>query len=261
VLRGQEPFELGDSGPGVLLVHGYTGSPFELRPQGEALAAAHYRVRALLLPGHGTTPRDLSRKVWADWYDAVVAEHDAWCRHTGGPVFVVGLSLGSMLALQLACERPDRVPALAALGTPLQPGRHILWGARLFQYSPLRPLLRMPRKRREQDGFDTTLIVQNPSYDAVPMSGLVELVRRLPELRRCLDRIRVPALVAHGTRDTTARVAGGREAFDRLGSEDKQWLELQRSMHLITLDGERDRLCEAVVEFFNRHRGGEGFHA
>ena len=245
----------------MLLVHGFTGTPFELRPQAEALAAAGFRARVMRLPGHGTTPRDLARCRFADWLGAVRSEHEALCSRCGGSGFLVGLSLGAMLVLLRAREQQDRVTALAALATPLRPGRHLLWAARLFRRSPCKPLIPLPRGRLRRDGFDTELIEQNPCYHAVPIGGIVELVGHLPELRDALPGIRVPALVAHGSRDSTALAAGGRETFERLGSADKVWLELKRSMHMITLDGERDSLSAAVVGFFNRIRGGEAPHA
>jgi len=255
IVRGAEPFELGNGGPGVLLVHGYTGTPFEMRPLGEVLAAAGFRVRGIRLPGHGTTPRDLARQTWADWHGAVESASAALATKTGGPVFLVGFSLGALLGLSLAHARPERVVAQAALSAPLKPAAHIRWSARLFRYSPLRPLLRLPRKRRDDEALGD-LRLQNPSYDVVPMSGIVELVRRLPAIAAALPAIRVPTLVAHGAKDPTAEPAGGRAVYERLGATDKEWLLLERSLHVITLDTERGMLATAVTRFFDRHREG-----
>src|SRR5215469_15884993 len=105
---GAEPFSA-DGGPvGVLVCHGFTGSPQTVRPWAEHLAAAGLTVRAPLLPGHGTTWQDLATTGWTDWYGAaerVFDELSGSCRR----VFVAGLSMGACLALRLAQTRREAV--------------------------------------------------------------------------------------------------------------------------------------------------------
>ncbi len=102
------------AGPiGVLLIHGFTGAPTEMRPLGEYLAVKGYTVSGPLLPGHGTTPRALMNRKWSEWAETVdqtYQELTASCDR----VFVAGLSLGALLALNLAADkksRPGRRPA------------------------------------------------------------------------------------------------------------------------------------------------------
>ena len=104
VLPGAEPFHH-DGGPvGVLLCHGFTGSPQSLRPWAEHLAKAGFSVSLPLLPGHGTTWQDLNRSRWPQWYAAVnVALSQLLTRCDA--VVVAGLSMGGALALRLAQQR------------------------------------------------------------------------------------------------------------------------------------------------------------
>ena len=99
---------------GVLVSHGFTGSPASMRPWAESLAERGYAVELPLLPGHGTRWQELNKVGWSDWYatlnasfDKLVAENDA--------VAVCGLSLGGALVLRLAADRPDDVKALPVL--------------------------------------------------------------------------------------------------------------------------------------------------
>ena len=124
-------FDLGEGDVGVVLVHGFTGTPYEMRFLGEQLADAGFRVHGLRLPGHGTRVRDLDATTWRDWADAVEDAFDALalsCRR----VAVVGQSLGGLLALHLAGRRPD-VAAVGSLATPLWleglSGRVAKWAA------------------------------------------------------------------------------------------------------------------------------------
>src|SRR5690606_14946115 len=100
-----------------VLVHGFTGTPYEVSYLGARLAQAGFTVRAPRLPGHGTSVADLDQTRWEDWAEAVERAADALrvrCRR----VAVVGQSLGGLLALHLASHRKD-VLAVASLAAPL----------------------------------------------------------------------------------------------------------------------------------------------
>ena len=71
ILTGAEPFRHDGSDIGVLLCHGFTGTPQSLRPWGEYLAERGYTVHVPLLPGHGTTWQDMNSTRWQDWYACV----------------------------------------------------------------------------------------------------------------------------------------------------------------------------------------------
>src|SRR5262245_53840522 len=113
-----EPFDWRAGRRGCLLVHGLAGTPYEMRGLGERLHAAGYTVRGVCLPGHGSSIAELARCRWQDWADALERELDG-LRVDCDPVAVAGLSLGSLLALQLAHRRPGDVAALILLSTPL----------------------------------------------------------------------------------------------------------------------------------------------
>jgi carboxylesterase len=106
------PFILAGGDVGVLLVHGFTGSPAELRPLGRYLNERGLTVAAPLLPGHGTTPEDANRWHWKDWLgcaESALADLQSKCRR----VFVGGLSLGSLLALMLAARHHNLAGVIA----------------------------------------------------------------------------------------------------------------------------------------------------
>ena len=136
VRPGCEPFEADGHGPlartGVLVLHGFTGSPWSVRPWGEHLAAAGCAVRGPRLPGHGTTWRDLARTRWPDWYATAERGLDALLERCDR-VVVAGLSMGGTLALRLAGCRPDDVAGVVTVNPALATER---------RDAPLLPLLR-----------------------------------------------------------------------------------------------------------------------
>ena len=106
------PFTLSGGDVGVLLIHGFTGSPAEMRSLSGFLHGRGLTVAAPLLPGHGRTPADLNRRRWQDWLacaEIALAELQAQCR----AVFVAGLSLGALLTLTLAGQHRDLAGIIA----------------------------------------------------------------------------------------------------------------------------------------------------
>lgn len=87
----------------MLLIHGYTGSPAELKLLGEYLNKKGYSVFGVRLPGHGTTPEELNKTNWPLWYDAVRKAHEELSQCCS-EISVVGLSMGGLLAMKLAAE-------------------------------------------------------------------------------------------------------------------------------------------------------------
>src|SRR5712692_8608567 len=116
ILRGAEPFYFKGDSVGCLLIHGFSGSPWEMRWLGEQLAADGYTVLGPLLAGHGTTPEDMNTTRWPDWYASVVAGYRQ-LREECEQVIAIGLSLGGALALHLAAHEP--VDGLVLMATPL----------------------------------------------------------------------------------------------------------------------------------------------
>src|SRR5437867_4161013 len=115
-----DAFSLPGSRPlGCLLVHGFTGTPAEMRPLGEALAKRGFPVHAVRLAGHGTSIDDLAGTRWPEWF-ASVEDGVAQLLATAPRLAVAGMSMGSLLALHLAATRPADVAALVLCGTPLR---------------------------------------------------------------------------------------------------------------------------------------------
>lgn len=244
------PFDLGDGPIGIVLVHGFTGTPYEMRFLGGELARAGFRVRGLRLPGHGTRLEDLDATRWTDWADGVEDAYDA-LRKLCDKVAVVGQSLGGLLALHLASKRPD-VAGVASLATPL-------WlegmSARVAQWAAdgaLRRFKSIP-KLRGSDVRDSRVRKLNPSYRAIPTRALAELSAFMRVVDGCLDKVTQPVLVIHGEHDHTAPVACAARIAQRTRAV--RTCILPRSYHLVSADVERDIVASEVAAFVRLHVG------
>lgn len=117
IIEGAESFLLeGKNNKAVLLLHGYTGAPSEMRPLGDYLHALGYTVSCVRLPGHGTSIKDLEATTATDWYCAAEAEClELLARFDS--VYVAGLSMGGLLAIKLAAKLP--VQKVAFISAPI----------------------------------------------------------------------------------------------------------------------------------------------
>ncbi len=242
--HGKE-FEL-DGGPdAVLLLHGLTGSTFELVPVARRLAAAGMRCLAPVMAGHGGTAQDLAGVPWAEWVGK--ARRDLARLDGARRTFVVGCSMGALVACALADDRPARVDGLALLAPALElrPAGRL---AALLGRTPCLRAVVVP-KRAGSDVGDPEMRARNPCLDAVPVAAVRELALLQAHVDRRLPAIAAPAIVIQGRRDHTVTVAGARRLARRIGGGPARLVLLERSRHLVGIDVERDRCADAVAEF------------
>ncbi len=233
---------------GVLVLHGFTGTPWEVEPLALALRAAGYLVECPTLPGHCTTPEELARTSWRAWQGAAEAAWARLGRRTERRA-VVGFSMGGLLAIRLSAAHED-VGALVTVGTPIAlPG----WAARAARLlGRFGPRVALP-KLRGSDIKDPAAHAASPSYDRIPASALGELLALARAARADLRLVRAPTLVVHATHDHTAPYAHAAQLAAGLGSTDVRMLTLAESFHLAFVDVEADRAIEGVSRFLG-HR-------
>lgn len=231
-----------------LLLHGFTASPAEVRPIAVALSSAGFPVRALRLPGHGTSDEELDATPPSEWVSAVEAALEA----AAEPVFLAGCSMGGLLALRLAAARPERVRAVATLGAPLwfaDPRARVLLP--LLRWTPLGRFVRYLPKGPSQIPEENRAL--HFTYGRFPVRGVLGLDDLMKEALRFLPNVRSPLLVLHGLNDRTAPVVSARRIHALAASEVKELVEMPRSRHVLTYDLEAEDVCRRIVAFFERH--------
>lgn len=238
ILKGAEPFLLPGGRQGVLLVHGFTGSPSEMRLLGEYLHALGYTVLAPRLCGHGTSAAEMAETKWPHWYSSVEDGYH-FLKALCSEIYVVGLSMGGLLSLKLAAEYP--VERLVSLAAPIQ-----IHDRRL----PLLPLYRLFRrtvtKKRKPMDVDPRYSV---CYDETPLSSLSSLLELIKHVSGLLPAVTVPALVIQSRAEHTVRPESAAYIYERLGSKEKKLIWLEKSGHVITLDSERDTVFTYIKNF------------
>jgi len=220
-----------------------------MRGLGACLHAAGHTVAGPLTAGHGTTPTDLASTTWHDWIDSARRSLTELQSHSD-TVVVIGLSMGSLMALALAREQPECVHGVVALSTPL-----VLHDRRLERYAallrmavPLLPTRWQFLPKGGRDIADPAARAASPAYDTMPLRSLISLVDLQRHVRSVLPEVQQPVLVMHARDDHTCPLDNVSLLRARLPSPPAVEV-LDRSFHVVTVDHDRERVAERVAAF------------
>lgn len=263
----QADFLLRGGRAGVLLIHGLTGTPAEMRFVGKGLNRAGFTVYGMQLAGHGGSQADLLETGWRGWMRSVVEGADRLRREIDH-LFVAGVSMGSILALNLAIERPQWVDGLGLYGsTFFYDGWTIPRMARLSFLLPLVCGMGFFKQRRSTESFPygikderVRMRIAGAMLDGRsgaaglpgnPWPSLTEFHKLAWHVRPRLQAVRAPALIMHAADDDIASVRNVRLIERRITGPSETVL-LNDSYHMITIDGERDKVIARSADFFTR---------
>jgi len=229
-----------------LLLHGFTGTPQNVRPLADYLAHRGLTVSVPRIAGHGTTVDDLDRTGPNDWLgtaDKALAD----LRKTCSQVVVAGISLGGTYALELAVRHPD-VAGVVVIAAPL------------LDIAPLDAVVKDPKRPKaiEAPWAKTGVLTKDLTaggivYLEMPLAALERGLDLIRQVRARLTQVRAPALLIYGDQDAIVDKANGPFVLEHIGSTDKRLLALPDSSHELTLDYDRERIAVEVYDFIRSH--------
>ncbi len=256
------------TGHGVVLLHGLTGVPSEMRPLQRHLERLGYDVEVPLLPGHGTTHQALLKSRWRDWVAGArrtVNEVAARC----STVTVGGLSMGALLASLIAAD-DARVRGIMLLSPTLQydgpgipwtrrllPLAHVVpFAGRLFYWEERPPYgLKDERLQRlVQRSVEAAKRGESEQFGLFRtyVGSILELNRLVKAVRQRAAAVRCPALILHSREDTVTTGQNAEDMLAMLGSPQKSIHWLTGCDHVITLDLKKNEVAREVGDFVAR---------
>lgn len=228
---------------GVVLSHGFTGSPYSMRPWGEHLAERGYAVEVPRLPGHGTTWQDMNTTRWEDWYaevarafDKLSAENDA--------VVVAGLSMGGALVLRLAADHPDRISGVVVVNPAVATKRlDVKLLPVLKHLVPSFPGIVNDIKKPGMDEH---------GYPKTPLKAAHSMFRAWPVLVADLPRVTAPLLYFRSTVDHVVDELSQPLITSKVSSREITERRLEDSYHVATIDNDAEQIFEESAAFIAR---------
>jgi carboxylesterase len=218
-------------------MHGYSASPGEVLPLGQALQAHGLTVYIVRLRGHGTSPYALQRCRWQDWYASVRRGYTALQRITDIQ-FAGGMSMGGALALYLAAQRDSTLQGVFAVGAPIKLQQRAV---------RLAPLVKTVRDFVHADPDDA-----DTNYTMHPVQALHQLTRFIDTYHKALRRVTVPVLLIQARGDKTVRPESAQHIYDRIASAEKsiRWKDVHR--HVI-VGNDYPEVHDDIWTFLRQH--------
>ncbi len=228
---------------GVLLSHGFTGSPVSMRPWAESLAERGYAVEAPRLPGHGTTWQDLNTTTWRDWYAEVSRAFDK-LRAENDHVVVAGLSMGGSLVLRLAADRGSEVDGIVLVNAAVNTERKDVLALPVLKW--LVPSFPGIAEDIKKPG------ARELGYDRTPLKAAHSMFQNWKPLRADLAKVTAPILFFRSVEDHVVDASSARIIGAGVSSRDVTERMLQDSYHVATLDNDAPAIFAESADFIAR---------
>ncbi len=243
IIPGAEPYHLQGKGPSILLIHGLSASPTELRLIGEFLHSKGFDVHSMLLPGHGTSPEDLRTKTRKDWWEGAKKAYES----IENCEYVLGFSLGALLASRLAVEFSSKIKGLILMSTFIKVRPRIM-----SFIAFLLPLLKFfkPYFNKEAGTEEYFKKYHLISYLKYPTATIYEGFKLSKYTqRKIIPKITTPTLIIQGMKDDRVVASSYKTILKSIKAKKVEVALLPGSQHIVTVGPDKEMLLQAIDQF------------
>jgi carboxylesterase len=244
-----QPFYFeGTNGKAVLLVHGWTSTPYEVRRLGKFLNENGYTVSGPMLTGHGTVPKNLENIHWNQWLEDIEKAYRE-LKEKFPKVYIGGTSIGSNLAIMLASRHPE-ISGIILLATPYK----IRWEKlAVFSAKIIGKIKNYNRKFYPPTFGVSTTITRLISYQTYPIKSALETFELVRVSRKYLSKITQPCLIIQSASDHVIWKKSLEEIYKRIKSKIKKKISIKRAYHTFISDIKNVKIFEEILEFLERN--------
>lgn len=266
-LIGENGFIEGKGQDAVLLVHGLTGTPAEMKHYGKVLARKGLTTVCPVLAGHCASIKTLTATTWQDWVSSI-EQVFLEMRKRYRKVFIAGLSMGALIALMVAARYKEAVAGVILLSVTLfydgwnMPPFKQRFLLPIVLYTPLKYFVHWEETapygiKCERTRALVAAILDNKDaqasekigYFKTPATVILESVRLIRQAKKQLADVVSPVLIVHSTEDDMASIKNAHYVEKRLGSHDIQTMYISDTYHVLTLDKRKDDIAKRSAEF------------
>lgn len=244
IVPGAEAWSVDGDHVGILVLHGFTGSPKSVRPWAEELGEEGWTVRVPRLPGHGTTWQDMNLTTWEDWYaevDRALRELLARCDR----VFVMGLSMGGTLSLRLAEEHGGAIRGLVLVNPSVHTERRDRFLLPVVQHvvGSFPGISNDIAKPGQDEG----------AYDRTPLKAASSLAALWRMVKSDIAKVTQPLLLFRSAQDHVVEPSNAAFILANVSSAETEEVVLMDSYHVATLDHDAEVIVRDSIAFVRRH--------
>lgn len=246
-MKGAAPFFFDrKSKIGVLMLHGFTSTPFQFRELGKYLLDRGLTIYAPLIAGHGTSPEDLKETRAEEWKRSVAKSY-SFLKNKVDKVVIIGNSFGGNLAFYLA--KKENPIGIISLGTPIKLRFQWLIKLGLYTYGWFKTYY---KKQRRIYRIDYTDMQDEVTYPLIPIKSLREFLRFLKEETiPNLGKVKTPTLIIHANTDYVVSPESATYIHQHLGSNHKEIYWFGSNHHIVINDEKKEQLFERIYKFIS----------
>jgi carboxylesterase len=244
-----QPFYFkGTNGKAVLLVHGWTSTPYEVRRLGKYLNENGYTIYAPQLKGHGTVPKDLENVRWNDWLLDLKKAH-TFLKAETDEIYVAGTSIGANLAILLAAEISD-ISGLILMAMPYR----IKFEKTVLLIAKFLKVFKNYTKKHYPPTFGVSrTITRLISYQTYPIESALEVQRLIERSRESLHEINQPCFIIQSAHDHIAQEDSLEKIYRQINSKIKKKEYVQKAYHTFISDIKNGHIFENILKFLNEN--------
>lgn len=245
---GQPFYFPGTNGKAVLLIHGWTSVPYEVRRLGMYLNEKGYTVSGPVLRGHGTVPEDLRDVRWEEWlldaaeaYDGLKKDHQK--------IYVAGTSMGANLAVMLGAHNPE-ISGLTLMAMP--------YAIRNERFTSLLAKIVSLFKTYQKKYYPPTfgqseIITRRISYQKYPIRSVLEVFKLVKIARKELTKVTQPCFVMQSNSDHIVAEKSLEDIFLHIGSAVKRKKYIHKAYHTFISDIRNEHVFSDIFNFFEEN--------
>lgn len=235
---------------GVLLLHSYTSTPYEMRELANYLADKGITVYAPVIAGHGTCPEDLAKTSIAEWQQSVEQAYQ-FLKEKVEKVFVIGSSFGGNLAFYLATKFTNPLGGIISIGTPIKVRWQKIFKLGLYTYG----FLKKDQKKSRRDYHLTYNEVDQVVYPVMPVKSLRRFFTFIKKITiPSLPKISVPTLIIQSSQDRIVDPNSAQYLHENLTSSDKRILWINGNNHAFAIDEKRNLIFNTIYHFISENQ-------
>lgn len=245
-LVNQSFYFKGTNGKGVILIHGWSSTAYEVRRLGQFLNKKGYTVYGPMLKGHGTNSEDLENVKWEEWLSDLEKAYVKMEKEVSR-IYVGGTSVGSCLAILLALKKKN-ISGLILMATPFR----IRMERLMILFAKLTVDIKPFNKKIYPPTFGSAAtITRLISYQKYSVRSALETFELIQESRKKLYQITQPCFLIQSTSDHIVTKKSLEEIYNRIGSKIKKKKYVKKSYHTFISDIKNEYVFEDIFNFLN----------